>query len=122
MLGITLVLLLAPGEAILIAKIWVASWLPYAYAIDQSEVTRYGDKVVHFGLFLALAVLAALSWRGTTRLAQVLVALVLLAVVTEILQNFIPGRGAEIIDLVVDLLGLGFGVFLLRRLIQSRSR
>jgi len=74
------------------------------------------DKVVHFGLFSVGAVL----WMGhliqnrqlNTGRAMAWIALfgIIFGGGTELLQGFIPGRGTDIRDFVVDTLGMAAGI------------
>lgn len=106
---ITTLVLLLPGDAVLDAKVWIASWLPYAQALDQSSVSEYSDKWVHLGLFALLGSLAARLWWGLGFFKSATLWLVMLAVGTECLQHFIPGRGASVADLLADVAGLALG-------------
>jgi VanZ family protein len=63
------------------------------------------DKILHFGLGLALGLLAPLIGP----LPTILTALVI-AVGLEIYHYFTPGRFAEIGDIVATLLGTGLGI------------
>lgn len=119
-LALTVTLLLLPGEALLAAKVWVASWLPYARAIDESNVGDHSDKVVHFTLFAVLGWLAARIWWGSPRLWPVVGGLLALGVATEALQHLIPGRGASWGDFVADALGVGAGAWLWARGLRRR--
>lgn len=74
------------------------------------------DKVVHGVEFFVLAVLV--SWalaRGSSgrlflRLLAAAPIMALLAGLTELLQSQVPGRSAEVLDLVADLVGILLGV------------
>lgn len=62
-LALTLVALLAPGDAVLALKVWVASWLPISQTlVDQAESSLPLDKLFHCTLFASLAAFAALAW------------------------------------------------------------
>lgn len=120
----TAVVLLVPGDRVLAAKVWVASWLPFAQVLDQANFTDHSDKWVHLGLFTLLGTLAARIWWGLGVFKTAVLWLTLLAVGTECLQHFIPGRGASAADLMADVAGLTIGSLLwraLRRWGQPRS-
>lgn len=117
-LWVTLLLLLLPGGAILHLKIWVASWLPYAQVLDDSGLTDNSDKWMHFSLFAVLGALAARIWWGQRALRAAALGLVALAVGTECVQHFIPGRSASIGDLITDIVGLAAGCMA----VQMRGR
>ena len=108
----TLVCLLAPGDAVLAAKVWAASWLPFAGALDAADATAYSDKLVHGGLFAVLGALAARSWLQPGQRWRVAVALLLLGAITEALQAVIPGRSASLGDWAADAAGLALGWWL----------
>lgn len=117
-LWVTLFLLLLPGEAILSLKIWVASWLPYAQMLDESSVTDNSDKWVHFSLFAVLGALTARIWSGHRAHNAALWWLVALAIGTECIQHFIPGRSASLGDFAIDIVGLAAGSIVM----QMRER
>ena len=78
------------------------------------------DKLLHFSAFLSLAISSSLAlvpgWRSV---GQVVAGLLLYGALIEIVQAFIPGRDASVLDLLADAAGLaaGLGLFAgLRRL------
>ena len=107
----TLVGLLVPASAVLQAKVWMASWLPMAAAIDSLDPSAHSDKLVHGCLFAVLGALAARSWSQPNQRWRTLAALLLLGVLTEVLQSFIPGRSASWGDWVADAVGACAGLF-----------
>ena len=113
-LAVTLALLLAPGDAILRGKIWLAHWLPFGSALDQFDATRFSDKLVHGSLFLMLGALATYIWWRLPVFRWVILGLVALGAGTEVLQHFIPGRGSDPLDFVADMVGLAIGHLWLR--------
>lgn len=110
-LVITLVALLTPASTVLAAKVWLASWLPWAGAMDRMNLGAQSDKLVHFGLFLLLGALAARSWPHTAGRWTAWVGLLLLGMLTEWLQQFVPGRGASVLDLAADVAGTSLGLW-----------
>ncbi|RUO20482.1 hypothetical protein CWE08_08260 [Aliidiomarina iranensis] len=77
------------------------------------------DKVVHFGLFFILATTMHLAFRA--RLLIAIPLLLVYAVVIEIVQHHIPGRGAEVLDVVADMLGV-LAFYLARALYKNRKK
>ena len=118
---LTLVCLLAPADAVLATKLWAASWLPMAAALDAADASAYSDKFVHAGLFALLGALAVRSWLLAPQRLRVVFGLLLLGVLTEVLQSRIPGRSASLADWLADALGLALG-FLLARPIGVPAR
>lgn len=108
----TLVCLLAPADAVLAAKVWAASWLPMAAALDAADATAYSDKLVHAGLFAVLGGLALRSWLLARQRWRVVAGLLLLGLLTEVLQAQIPGRSASLGDWAADAMGLAAGLLL----------
>ena len=80
------------------------------------------DKEIHTLIFFCLSVILWLGLR-LPLMAQWAV-LLILAVLTEWLQNFIPYRDASIDDLLANLLGiaLGYGVIFIGVLIKKWRR
>ena len=66
------------------------------------------------------AILGALLFRALSREAPALAAGVLYAASDEVHQHFVRGRHAAPVDVLVDAVGVGLGIFLLRRLLQTR--
>lgn len=77
-----------------------------------------GDKVVHAGLFLLLALLG--RWGGW-RPVPLGLALVAYAAATEVLQGVLPvGRDASLADLAADVAGTLLGLTLWQALSRAR--
>ncbi|WP_306231433.1 VanZ family protein [Agrococcus beijingensis] len=82
------------------------------------------DKVVHFGIFLAPALLGVLAGLRPVLLGALLVAH---AIVSELLQHFLlPGRGGDPWDALADVVGVAVGLAiaaaLRRRATAARGR
>jgi VanZ family protein len=108
-LVLTLLALLLPAADVLAAKTWVASWLPGARWLDQAEFAAHGDKWTHAILFMALGGLAMGAWRSRSKRLRLAWSLLGLAVVTEVLQAWVPGRSPSLADAIADALGLAVG-------------
>lgn len=108
--------LLAPASLVLELKIWVASWLPWASQIDDSGALHHADKWAHLAIFLVLGHLGMRAWRLTGQRRQLLLGLLLMAVGTEWLQHYVPGRSASAGDFAADLAGLLLGALAFARL------
>ena len=114
-LVVSLAFLLAPAESLLDTKIWVSRWLPFADRIDAMNATQHSDKWLHLGIFALLGWLGAQAWRQQpARRRQLLGGLLLVAVATECLQYWVPGRSPSLGDLLADLAGLLLGTLAAR--------
>lgn len=107
------------------AVIWaVAVWIAGGLQSTSSLPSVQGlDKVAHFGMYGVLGFLLArgwltAGWRGPW-LLPVLMA-VLLGVADELRQRAVPGRSAEVADLIADVAGASTGVFIALRLARRR--
>ncbi len=69
------------------------------------------DKVVHFGLFFVLAFLVSAAVESDHWAIIALASGSILAVLTESLQSFIPGRESGFVDLAADIGGTAIGLF-----------
>lgn len=65
---------------------------------------RHTDFFYHM---LGFLVLATTALAATGRTAFVLISMAILAVMLELLQMFVPGRGVFVIDVIASLLGVG---------------
>lgn len=74
------------------------------------------DKMVHGGMFCALALAVSFDFRPRAgrRLLVVLAAVVAFAALTELCQLFVPGRSCDALDMLADIAGFVFGLFALR--------
>lgn len=106
---ITLLALLLPAPQVLAAKVWVASWLPGAAWLDQANLTQHGDKWTHALLFTTLGWFAMGAWRSRSKRQRLAWSLLGLAVITEVLQAWVPGRSPSLADAIADALGLAVG-------------
>lgn len=111
MLLFTLVCLLTTGAQVLVAKLWLVSWLPFAGQLDSVTSAGNADKVVHALLFAGMGALALRGWLHNRRqLAWVLFGVFCLVPLTEWLQSWVPGRGGSWADGAADTLGLALGL------------
>ncbi|MDO9318864.1 MAG: VanZ family protein [Gammaproteobacteria bacterium] len=103
-------LLSMPGHWIEALQIWIHPWWPWPSSTLMSSNLPI-DKFVHASLF---AVCAALFVRGWTTFRErwwlACVVLILYGVVTELVQQVVPGRSATPGDLVADGVGVMIGV------------
>jgi VanZ family protein len=90
----------------------------FAPAADVPTAPPGTDKLVHGGLFLALALTGRWAGIGTRVLGVVLVGY---AAVSELIQGVI-GRDAAIGDWVADVVGLLLGLGLWELLARRRAR
>ena len=73
---------------------------------------NYLDKVAHFLLFFfaALNLLHSLIDKG--KITELLLGFILLGLLTEVIQQFIPGRNMDLYDGVADTLGIVASYFI----------
>src|ERR1700732_4686201 len=95
--GIVVIGSLSPGD----------SWL-------MGSVDRLGiwDKALHFGAYLLLAVLPALGFQKRSTALWSAGSMVLLGLLLEIAQKFIPGRSPEAADELANAVGVSCGMAL----------
>lgn len=75
------------------------------------------DKLSHSIAFAALALSAAFGWPGKDFVRSVLIPLLLIGILIEVMQYFIPGREFSLLDMLADAVGIFIawsGVWLLR--------
>ena len=69
----------------------------------------YADKIVHAGMFVVLTGCFYIEYlickNSLPNTLYVLIAVILFAVLTEVLQSFTPDRTMDVWDLVADLIG-----------------
>lgn len=107
------------ARLVFLIYIAVVLYLCFGQFSSLSEVTRHflgfeADKVVHFLMFLPFPILFYLAFRWKTRngwhslLLTLFILLLgsLIAAGTEFIQDFIPARASDILDLRADFLAL----------------
>ena len=82
---------------------------------DGKIAGNYLDKVVHFAVFLLLAINIAYKFEKSTKLIDVLFAAIFFGLLTEVAQQFIPGRNMDIYDGIADTLGVILGYYIYRK-------
>lgn len=114
---------LLTAAALLLPVSDVTGWMPAVPWIRLAIVfAGWGlDKLVHgvlFGVFAWLAAHSARSLAIRRPAFAVLLAASAYAVASEAAQLVVPGRQAELSDLLADLVGVGVGLLLARRILR----
>lgn len=69
------------------------------------------DKVIHFALFTVCGFFFLFGWDKKARnWTSLFVLLLCYGLAIELLQNFIPGRGASFGDVIADGIGAALGI------------
>lgn len=70
------------------------------------------DKIVHFVMFLVLAITVEIDFkpRGKCALLVVVLSALVFSALTEALQLLVNGRAAEMIDMLADMAGFAVGL------------
>ncbi|WP_419177022.1 VanZ family protein [Desulfosediminicola sp.] len=107
---LVLFLLSIPGQWISALQLYIHPLWPWpSSGLASSEIPI--DKVVHASLFLVCGALFVRGWHVLQQHWYLIFLLLLLyAVLTEVIQIFVPGRSASIGDLIADVVGIGVGV------------
>jgi len=116
-LALTTFMLLVPGPVVQSAASMAASLasqlLPWNADSLPSDTSFPIDKVIHFSLFCLCGLFLARGWGPGLRdggAAALLLALVMLGMITEGLQYYIPGRFASLTDVLANTAGALVGV------------
>lgn len=88
---------------------------------SSSSLAEWIGQIMHFVEYAILAFLLmralTMTFPPTTNISLLTIVLAMVfALSDEIHQIFVPGRAFQVVDLVIDLLGVLFGVFLYTRL------
>jgi VanZ family protein len=125
--GLVAVALLMTGDSIDDVGLWfeIPDWLrsladqlrPWAERL-LPWAERWADKVVHFGLFLVLAILVRRCFQDprdeSGPAIKTLAATLVYIVILEAAQIRIPGRGWETLDVVAGIAGVLLGVLMIQ--------
>lgn len=88
---------------------WKNSWWPWPVS-DSTSGGLPVDKIIHALLFAACGVLVSRAWFETLKVSTIILLLLAFALLTELAQYFIPGRGMSVGDIVADAVGVLAGV------------
>ena len=105
--------------------IFYLSSLPNIPYLSHGWYSAVRDVAGHFTVYAVLAVLweRALAGAGVSRPARwALVIAVVYGVSDEFHQSFVPGRNADLLDVVTDTIGAATGLWAARRFRAGRSR
>jgi VanZ family protein len=109
-LVLTLAVLLTPGSIVELLVQWAYQYWPF----PSSNLISGGmsvDKYIHAGLFALCGTFIVRGWRSEVKHWYViLVLMICYGGLTELLQLFIPGRGASFGDLAADSVGATLGI------------
>lgn len=111
-LGLTLVVLMMPGMAMEGLRSWIWQWWPWPSPDMQPDSLPVDmDKLVHGLLFAVSGALLVRGWLGQTRTWWPLyLMLIVYGVLTELAQEFIPGRAPSAMDVLADGVGAALGI------------
>ena len=116
-LGMLLLGMLLPASAIQ----WFQQWLGPLLGDDVNAPSGMTAVAAHLALFMLAGLLVGrmLSGMGWLKVAGFLAGL---AVMTEAMQHFSPGRHPSLIDVGYNLLGIGLGLGFLLLLDRNSAR
>jgi len=83
---------------------------------DGNVAGKYLDKLVHFIIFLILSINISYKYYKTEKLTSAIILAIIFGLLSEVTQQFIPGRGMDIYDGIADTLGVAGGYYLYRTL------
>ena len=83
-----------------------------SYLIRAVASTHIQDKVLHFVAYVFLAIFPVLGMRRKFEALMGAGSMMLLGLLLEITQYFVPGRSPEIADEVANILGVACGMAL----------
>lgn len=75
---------------------------------------NYLDKVVHFVVFFFLSINICFKFQKNEKLIEVMFWGILFGLLTEVIQQFIPGRNMDHYDGIADSLGIIIGYYIYR--------
>lgn len=86
------------------------------------------DKLVHFGEYTVYGLLLMLAFATakSNKIVRYSTSLslwigILFGLSDEIHQHFVAGRTCSVLDLLADVLGVGFGIFLFSKIVKHRK-
>lgn len=89
----------------------------YSVKLDKNRVESIVRKIAHYSIYTLLGIeimsfISTFTIKEFDRISFALIAGMIYAMIDEIHQAFIPGRGALITDVMLDSLGVMTGIFI----------
>ena len=78
------------------------------------------DKLYHFSAFAGFTFVFTIAFRQI-KSGYILLLSIILGIVIEVIQYYIPNRGFSIADMIADLIGVLAGFWLARKIMPSTS-
>jgi VanZ family protein len=78
------------------------------------------DKLYHFSAFAGFTFVFTIAFRQI-KSGYILLLSIILGIVIEVIQHYIPNRGFSIADMIADLIGVLAGFWLARKIMPSTS-
>ena len=101
-------------RGLLAVLVLVVAWFAFS-ATTGTDAFEHADKVKHVLAFGIMASVASLGWAASRSTGlRIAGALVLYGAFIEVVQFFIPGRDASVLDLVADAVGVAAGLLAVR--------
>jgi VanZ family protein len=109
-----------------LSRIFVEPIQPYAPSFAEDMLTTLVRKSAHIFLYFVLGILLFNVLRSYKLKAKKLIGYSILfaglyAVTDEIHQSFVPGRSAELRDVVIDTIGAALGVFVICYILKFKE-
>lgn len=113
------------GSLLIISKMLRKNWLFIASIIIVLIATmmpvngkmagNYLDKLAHFLIFLNLSINICYRFQQPKNLIPMLMWGILFGLMTEVIQQFVPGRNMDMLDGIADTLGMISGYYLYQK-------
>ncbi len=101
-----------PVPTLLVATLILVAVLLPGSSLPEAPGIPFFDKIVHFAMFLTLAIAVQLDFKpvGSRPLLVVVLLALAFSALTEALQLMVDGRAAEIVDMLADMAGFSVGI------------
>ena len=82
----------------------------------------HADKIIHFALFAGLGVNICYTLSNSKKLTLPLLSAIIFGFITEIIQDYIPGRTLDFYDALADTLGVCGGYLFYQKFASSLDK
>jgi hypothetical protein len=107
--SLTMLFLSLPGTALEVIQSGIAQILGWQAELDNTSGLPT-DKLVHILLFAWLAWSVLQGWPDRQFYGRIATFLLFIALLSEGVQLFVPGRSADWLDVAADIVGAGVGL------------
>ena len=96
-----------------IVIILIGTMMPSLFIPSPGKIeVKHIDKIAHYFMFIFFSINICFKYHKDKRLIDVMIWAIFFGLMTEVIQQFIPGRDMDIYDGITDVVGIISGYYI----------